>query len=158
MKKTLIGILSILIGMGVGVAATTKIMIKEVNLCQENLNKYLTLFQMMNQWVKVKQAGKELSKYFEDNNYSNIAIYGMGYVGETLVEELKNTNIRIEYGIDQNAINISMDLPVVTLEDKLREVDVIVVTAVTYFDTISYALQKKISCPIISLENILYEI
>ena len=32
-----------------------------------------------------------------------IAIYGMGYLGECLYEELENTDIQVLYGIDQSA-------------------------------------------------------
>lgn len=56
---------------------------------------------MMNQWVKVKQEGKNLSQYFEANNYKNIAIYGMSYAGETLEDELKNTNTCVKYSIEK---------------------------------------------------------
>lgn len=43
-------------------------------------------------------------------------------------------------------------------EDEIKEVDAIVVTAITFFDEIKELLMKKVSCPIISLENVLYEV
>ncbi len=38
-----------------------------------------------------------------------------------------------------------------------RPVDAIVVTAITFYDEIKEELSRKIDCPIISLEDILYE-
>lgn len=58
----------------------------------------------MNQWVKIKQEGKNLSEYFEESWYKRIAIYGMNYAGETLVDELKDIGITIAYGIDKTQI------------------------------------------------------
>ena len=44
------------------------------------------------------------------------------------------------------------------MEDTLDDVDAIVVTAVTFFDEIEDELHKKVNCPILSLEDILYEV
>jgi hypothetical protein len=51
-----------------------------------------------------------------------------------------------------------VDVDVVTMDDDLEEVDAIVVTAITFFDEIEEKLSAKIDCPIISLEDILYEV
>ncbi len=37
-------------------------------------DKHLALFKMMNQWVKVKQEGKNIASFFEKNGYNKIAI------------------------------------------------------------------------------------
>lgn len=95
-------------------------------------DKHLALFLMMNQWVKVKQEDKNISEYFEENNIKRIAIYGMSYVGERLIEELKVSNIEVAYGIDREAKALNMDVEVVTLDDDLKEVDAVVVTAITF--------------------------
>lgn len=131
--------------------------VKKILNKQQLSDKHLVLFKMMNQWVKVKQEGKNLASNLLKNGYNKIAIYGMSYVGETLVRELKGTNIRVIYGIDQNANSISADIDVVTMEDDLTEVDVVVVTSIYFFDSIKDKLMSKITCPVISLEDILYE-
>ena len=113
---------------------------------------------MMNQWVKVKQEGKNLASYFEKYGYKKIAVYGMSYAGETLISELKETDITIAYGIDKNAASIYVDVDVLSMEDNLEPVDAVVVTAITFFDEIEEKLSEKMDCPIISLEDILYEV
>lgn len=158
MKKPVISILSTLAGAALGAGAVRKVSLDKTKKVQSMSDKHLALFLMMNQWVKVKQEGKGLAAYFETNGYKKIAIYGMSYAGETLVDELKNTGITVAYGIDKRADSLYTDLDIVTMEDDLGDVDAIVVTAITFFDEIEEQLLEKIDCPILSLEDILYEV
>lgn len=158
MKKAIISVLSATAGAAVGAAAVGRTTTDEKNKIKKMSDKHLALFLMMNQWVKVKQEGKNLSSYFEANGYKKIAIYGMSYVGETLVDELKGTGVEVAYGIDKNAEGIYADIEVFSVDDNLEEADVIVVTAITFFDEIEKMLASKVKCPIISLEDVLYEI
>ena len=41
-------------------------------------------------------------------------------------------------------------------ESELEKVDVIVVTAITFFKEIEEMLNQRVDCPVISLEDILY--
>lgn len=158
MKKGVVGALSLLVGAAGGAIGVGRVAGTKINDKQQMANKHLALFLMMNQWVKVKQQGKNLAVYFERNGFKKIAIYGMSYAGETLVEELRGSNVEVAYGIDQKADTIYADVDIVTMEGDLDEVDAIVVTAITFFDEIEEKLSEKVSCPIISLEDILYEV
>lgn len=158
MKKGTISVLSALIGAFTGVAATGKALRGEEDRAKSMSNKHLSLFLMMNQWVQVKQEGKNLGTYFSEKGYKRIGIYGMSYAGETLVKELKNTEVNVAYGIDKNADSIYSDLDIFSMEDELDKVDAVVVTAITFFDEIEEKLSKKVNCPILSLEDILYEV
>lgn len=158
MKKGVISAISVLTGAVAGAVAVGKITAGKKEEAQVYSNKCIALFQMMNKWVNVKQEGKNLAVYFEKEGYKKIAIYGMSFVGETLLHELKDTGIQVAYGIDQNADMIYADVDVVTAEDNLEEVDAIVVTAITFFDEIQEKLADKVNCQIISLEDILYEV
>ena len=131
---------------------------ESVNKKQSMSDKHLALFLMMNQWVKAKQKGKNLSNYFERYGYKKIAIYGLSYAGETLIEELIDTNIRVAYCIDKRKDINYADVDVFTMEDIMEEVDAVVVTAITSFAQIKRELNNKFNCPILSLENILFEI
>lgn len=158
MKKGVISVLSALTGFVAGAASASAGFEKQLSKKSGMSDKHLALFLMMNQWVRVKQEGKNLSSYFEENGYHKIAVYGMSYAGETLVNELEGTNIEVAYGIDQNGAAFYTDIDIVTMENQLADVDAIVVTAITYFDEIEEQLGKKVSCPVLSLEEILYEV
>ena len=158
MKKSVIAVLSavggaVLASIGVGKNLNEKLKY------QNNMsNKHLSLYLMMNQWVNVKQENKSITEYLEKNGYREIAIYGMNYVGETLVKELENSNVKIKYGVDQNAENIYMDVDILKPDDDLPQVDAIIVTAITFFEGIAESLSQKVDCPILSMEDILYEV
>ena len=158
MKNGVLSFVSVLTGAVLGAGVMGKIKGKSVKKAEKRSGKHLALFLMMNQWVKIKQENKDLSSYFEKKGFKKIAIYGMSYVGETLVDELKNSNITVLYGIDQKADSIYADVDIVFIEDELQEVDAIVVTAITFFDEIEEKLSRKVDCPIISLDDILYEV
>lgn len=81
----------------------------------------------------------------------------MSYAGETLLDELKGTGVQVAYAIDRSAGSIYADVDVLPLESELGDVDAVVVTAITYFDEVEEQLGRKLDCPVVSLENILYE-
>lgn len=158
MKNGMVSAISVLAGAVAGAGSVGKIVGDRLGKARRMSDKHLALFLMMNQWVKVKQEGKSLAAYFEENGYRKIAIYGMSYAGETLVDELHGTGIEIAYGIDQNATYLYADVDIVSAEEELQDVDVVVVTAITFFNEIEEKLSQKLNCPIISLEDILYEV
>ena len=158
MKKGSLGFITLLLGTIGGIIGTKRSMGKKLKTAIQFSDKHLALFLMMNQWVKVKQEGKNLSEYFERNGYKRIAVYGMSYAGETLIDELKGSKIEIAYGIDQRASSIYADVDIVSAEDTLKDVDAVVVTAISFFDEIEEKISLKLDCPIISLEDVLYDI
>lgn len=156
MKKVYISILCVVAGVISGAYIVGKNILKKLSEVRLISDKHLTLFILTVQWIKVKQQGKNVSDFLKEEGYENIAIYGMSYIGERLIDELKNTDINVVYGIDRNINFISSSIDLVSINDNLKTVDAIVVTAVTFFDEIYEELSKKIDCPIISLEDILY--
>lgn len=158
MKKGVVSVLSALIGAVVGAGTVGKRFNDKVQKINSMSNKHLALFLMMNQWVKIKQEGKSLAGYLDEKGYKKIAIYGMSYAGETLSEELRNTGIEVVYGIDKNVDSIYSEIEIVSPEHDLRPVDAVIVTAITFFNEVEEELSEKVTCPIISLEDILYEV
>ena len=158
MKAGVISVISAACGIALGAVSAGKAFEREIINEQKMSNKHLALFKMMNQWVRIKQENKSIASYLEAKGYRRIAVYGLSFAGGTLVEELKESNVVVAYGIDKNANNIYSDIDVFLAEDELLEVDAVVVTAITFFEEIEKILSAKLGCPIISLEDILYEI
>ena len=156
MKKGVISAVSMVAGVMAGGAAAGKIEADRVIKVQNMSDKHLALFLLMSRWVKVKQEGKNLELYFKSNGYKKIAIYGMSFAGKALVDELRNTEIEVAYGIDKKSDSIYADIDIVSVDDFLDKVDVVVVTAITYFNEIEEMLSLRVDCPVVSLENILY--
>lgn len=156
MKKFTTGLLSAVIGgiagsVAVG-SAFNKKTVQEIQYAQ----KHLAIMQVMNQWIMDKQNGKDLSNFFLVNGYKEIAIYGMSYLGERLLNELDSTDIVVKYAIDRNADNIYAPCEVVKPDDILSPVDAIIVTPFFFFDEIEKDLENKVDYPIISIEDVVY--
>lgn len=158
MKKSVIAVLSLLSGAAAGAGITGKKVMKKAAKQKENSDKHLALYLMMNQWVKVKQAQKNIADFLIGKGYSRIAIYGMNYVGETLYDELRNSAVQVAYAIDQNADSIFAEIDVVSPDAELDNVDAIIVTPIFFFDEIEEMLNSKTDADIICMEDILYEI
>lgn len=162
MKKGFSGVFSAVTGVVVGAvaggAAAKTASSKKIKAMTEKGAKVHELYMAFDQWLRIRQEGKTLVEYFKSQNYKTVAIYGMKELGERLYDELEGSDITVRYVIDKNADSIYADVDVVTPDDELEPVDVIVVTALYYFDEIEEMLSEKVDCPIISLEDILYEV
>ena len=84
LKTKILIIISTLIGILLGMSGMKKIMSRKLHEIKNMSEKHLSLFLMMNQWVKIRQEGKNLVQNLEQKGYKKIAIYGMSYAGETL--------------------------------------------------------------------------
>lgn len=158
MKKLTIAGLSALLGASAG-AATVKVAQKPKTLRRaDHTQKMTEFYRLLIEWLRIKQEGKSLMSFFVQNGYKTVAIYGMKELGERLYDELKDSEIEVKYIIDKNADAIYADVDVVDPEDTLEDVDVIVVTAIHYFDEIEETLAAKVDCPVLSLEDIVYEL
>lgn len=159
MNKGFISVISMgvgsLLGGVAGATITGKNLNEIINKEHELSERHLALFMLMNQWVKVKQDNKSLSQYLAKRGYNSIAIYGMSFVGETLLNELTNSEIEVKYGIDKKADEMYANIDLLNPKGELPHVDAVIVTSITFYDEIVNLLSQKISCPILSLEDIL---
>lgn len=154
-------ILPVILGMSVaaicGAAAAWKIMGRGIERWKELADKNYALFMLMNKWIKTKQGGRHIKEYLEQNGYKSVAVYGMSHVGKCLLEELKDCDVEIKYAVDRN-VAVNSNIEIYTPEDALPEADVMIVTAVYYYNEIHDNLKDKVTCPIVSLEDILFSI
>lgn len=118
-------------------------------------DKYCGMFLLLDQWIEINQQGKSLVDFFIQNDYMSIAVYGLGYIGERLVAELKGSNVEIKYGIDRGVDTVYSDLNIVTPKEHLENVDAVIVTPFFSYDEIKEMLQHKLDCPIISIEDVI---
>jgi len=158
MKKKIILFGEIMAAAAAGFMAAFLFKKKMPDKSADKASKFKTYYNTLNRWLELKQNGVSLDKWFQKNGYKNAAVYGMGELGNRLYEELKDTEIKVEYAIDKNAYGVSLDIPIYQKEDELPDVDVIVVSAVFAFSEISGELEKKCTCPIVSLEDIVFEL
>lgn len=157
MKKSIIGMAATALGSVVVMVGVSYMYAKNIGTVKGKVDKFKSYYNMLNQWLLLKQEGKSLEKYFVENGYKTIAIYGMGEMGIRLYEELRNSSIEVKYAIDKNSSNTYSELTVVELEGELKSVDAVIVSAVFAFEEIEKELEKVIDCTVISLEDVVYE-
>lgn len=121
-------------------------------------NKYIRMFGVLDYWFEMKRKHKEIETYFRNNDFRTIAVYGIGYLGKHFVEELDQSDITVKFIVDKKAEQSPNKIAIYRPDDLFPEVDVIVVTAIVDFDDISDLLESKVDCPIVSLEDIIYEL
>lgn len=151
---------AVLLAAGVGIGMVLGKKKEKVKTDKQSLlvKKNHAILKLFSQWILTKQEGKSIVNYLHENNVKTVAIYGMSFVGERLFDELKDSDIEVKYAIDQNANAIFKDVDMYTPDQKLPDVDMIIVTAIYFFDEIDDKLSEVTDCPVVSLENILYEI
>lgn len=162
MKKAVSKAISVLAGGVAGAvaasAATGSMMGKKLKEKDEWFKKVVSYYHMYDRWLSIRQQGKSLVEWFEKNHYKTVAIYGIKELGERLYDELKDSGIEVKYIIDKKADELFADVDIITPDQELEPVDAIVVTATFYFDEIDETLSEKVEYPIVSLEDIIYEV
>lgn len=119
------------------------------------------LFVCALDWLRLLESGEDLLPYFRERDCRRIGIYGAGELAEILVWEMRRRDeIEIAYLMDQSAAanRERYGLPVYLPEEftSVEDVDMVVVTAITYFDAISERLiRMRPEMPVVSLSGII---
>lgn len=119
-------------------------------------NKFKEYYYLLHRWMLLKEENINLSRYLIKHGYYQIAIYGMGEMGKHLMKELKETDIKVLYAIDQNK-PIYPNIEIISTDDQLPQVDAVIVTATYDYDEIWTKLKEKVKYPIVSLFEIISE-
>lgn len=144
-------------GVGCGGFAMYRLQKRKTVEIQRESDKHLEMFFLMNTWVSNNRKGKMIGTYLKKNGFQDIAIYGMGYIGKNLYEELIKEGIVIKYLIDQNKNTHIQGRDVKTPDDEIETVDVIIVTSIYNFLEIEKNLRSKYNSLILSLSDIIYK-
>ena len=140
-----------------GIVVSWKIFRKKLNLWHQWQNEYKEKHHVLTIWLKKRTQGKKLNIYLNKYNYSSVAIYGLGEIGEILLDELIQEQVNIKYIIDKEKKKNIYNIPVHSLEEPLEPVDVIIVTPIQVFDEIKKNIESKITYHVVSIEEVIYE-
>ena len=110
---------------------------------QDELDKFKEYYFLLIQWGHDYQVSARLSNFLYRNNYKVIAIYGASDIGELLYCQMKKEGIEVQYYIDRRSDVLTSEIAIYSLEDELPDVDVVVITAIHYYDEIRKALEEK---------------
>lgn len=150
-------ILGTLLSFFLGIFISRHIAYKKIVEESDIISKYICLFKFANEWIILKQRGIEFKRYFKERGYNSIAVYGMGDLGERFVDEVKNTDINIEYAIDRCRKGKYANIEIKNFDGALPKVDAVVVTPIYNFWEIRPSLTDRFECPVVSLEDVVCE-
>ena len=122
-----------------------------------NTNKISRIFQFDEQWLHIRQAGHTLAEYFVRNGIKTIAIYGMGYLGRNLYDELEGSGVEVLYVIDREPENVQDVVPVAALDSEWKPVDAVVVTVVDEEEKLKGCIERIHYLKSLGLREILYD-
>lgn len=159
MKKVvscLFTVIAGMVGFCAGANAICKKMTQGYKKMEDSEKRFRGYYELLVRWMDFNHHNQSLERYLLKQGMNRIAIYGMGELGVQLLLELKDSSVEIAYAVDQNAEDVVEGIPVYKPDDILEEVDAMIVTPIYAFDGIKDTMKTKVSCCIISLEDVVY--
>ncbi len=153
MKKT--GFLIFGTGVWAGAFLSYRLLRETVFARKEELENCKRQFFLLKRWLMQEKGMDKLRGYLTENGVKRAAIYGMEHLGQCMAHKLRDPDCGLEalYGID--ADKVSSEIEIYRPEDPMPEADLVIVTALPAYESVKEGLQKKFSCPIVSLEEII---
>ncbi|MBU5477609.1 hypothetical protein KQI69_00120 [Eubacterium sp. MSJ-13] len=116
---------------------------------EEKLKVY---YQLLLKWVR-KNLNGGIGDICDKLEIKNVSIYGIGEVGKLLVDEFEKNGIHCEDLIDQSCEEYN-GRKVISLSEKLKKVDAIIVTLPFAFENIKKKIEDKGDYKVISIEEL----
>lgn len=120
----------------------------------EKKEKEIKLRRINELWLNDSQGNHSIEEELVHRGIKTIAIYGMGYLGCHLYDELENSRVRIKYVMDRALTDDNGIVNVENLDGKLPEVDAIIVTVLGNTQEIIESIRKQTKCTILTLEEV----
>ncbi len=121
-----------------------------------DVNKYKTFIEYYDKWLHLERKGVfKINEYLLQRGIHTVAIYGLGMLGKQLYEQLTDTNIKAEYGIDRYVGQYGNKFEIYRPEEKYwPEVDAIVITAYDE-DAVEQLVSNKSKAKIVKLSEVI---
>lgn len=115
--------------------------------------------KLLDDWMYLRDCSVNVSQFFYKYGYQKIAIYGMGKLGKHLLHELRQGGISVIFGIDKNGGEgvKKIGLEIYRPNQKLPDVDAVVITVTDQYAKISSMLSEIMTCPMVTIEEIIQE-
>ena len=111
---------------------------------------------VLNKWQDENSISAFIS-FLENNNIKTISVYGYGARGRRVVEFLEKNQIEVSFLIDRAGQNLTSECKIYKPDDKMPEVDAVIVSPYQVLDD---NLRNKLKCngckKVFELENIIY--
>lgn len=121
-----------------------------------NTNDISVYYELLLDWMNLKNDGINLESFFVKHDIHEIALYGMNRMADLFLDELDTSNIKIKYIMGSNP-DIAVLYPNLEFrfEQDFLDVDAVVVFPIMDYINIKIELGKHFLCPIYSIEEII---
>ena len=126
---------------------------------KKELRRILGINEYAYQMILIEIKHRPLRSRLEALKIRKIAIYGMGELGERIMDDIiQNTSIELLYGIDRDARHKKMIIPIYTLEEAMsrEKPDLVLLTTYTEGDELRLKIENKMDTKVLSLKEIIY--
>lgn len=150
----------------VSIVATTAIVImaaiisvssKSLRISRTEKQKYTLMYKTSLRWIQYELKGKTVEECLIRMNCHNVAIYGMSDLGILLFDSLAESAVRVEYCIDRTKSSGGRNVKVYSPDEDFPGVDLVVVSAIYYYEEIKEMLGNKGITNVISLEELFFD-
>ncbi len=121
----------------------------------ENTDKSLLRGKMIQRWLSLKLEGRSLADGLLQRGIRSAALYGMGYLGCCLYDELDNGGIRISYVMDRRPVDADGIVKVVRIEDALPQTDGIIITVLGDNRDLQKLIEAKCDAKVMLLSELM---
>ncbi|MGN0340400.1 MAG: PIG-L deacetylase family protein [Lachnospira sp.] len=123
------------------------------------LQKFIMFYNVLIQWIKVYQNGKNIVQWLENKRIETASVYGYAEIGKLVSYELSVSKVRLLEILDKNEKKSEIiDCNVINPIDGNKSTGIVIVTAVSCFDEIKKDLKMYGYNNIVSIETILQEL
>lgn len=130
---------------------------RAVNRQMAELSKFKYFNVLNSRWLHNIMRGRRIEDYLLRNNFRRVAVYGLGELGRLVCEELKNSEVEVQYIIDRNEKKQYEGIEVVRLSEKMAPVDGIIVTVGEGYGNIEDSIKRVVDYTVLPLEKILFD-
>ncbi len=110
--------------------------------------RYTDIITTYDYWLYLESRNYKIADFLRERGYFKIGIYGIGAVGSRLYEVLADSDVEIMFAMDRRAKKFVCSIPVLRLEDVkaedyMKQVNAIIVTAQSAFESIKKKIEER---------------
>lgn len=125
---------------------------------EKRLKMFEEFFHIFDQWMTLHEDGVTLAMILEKKGYKKIALYGMGTMALHVIQDLKNSSVKVLYIIEKEKESYYTDIEIKTLkDDNLPKVDMIIYTLELKNKTVLDALHEQTGAKICGLGEVVFD-
>ena len=132
---------------------------QSVSGTEYHFDKYQYMFQVQSIWISNLQKGWVISEWLNKKNIKTVSIYGVGYIGKNIINEILNGHdIEILCIVDKHIKGEYRDIAITNDVRNISKSDIIIVTLIHEFEAIKKHLESLHMGKVVMIEDIIHEV